>query len=156
MDLQTVDSVDFRQILNPTKIAIYRAFKENGESSSTAPTDNEGLGSPLDIKVGKKGFYNKKLLRKIKEETGLDVFLEDSSSHAFLDGSKVYEEGFYFYTESLKLSLEELRSLDLSDESEVDKEDLIQYTGLKDQPNFSHNEIYQLAKKIGFPTSFEL
>lgn len=25
-----------------------------------------------------------------------------------------------------------------------------------DQPNFSHNEIYALAKKMGFPTEFEL
>ncbi len=38
----------------------------------------------------------------------------------------------------------------------LEKEDLIQYIDLKDQPRYSHNEIYQLAKQIGFPTNFEL
>jgi len=27
---------------------------------------------------------------------------------------------------------------------------------IDDQPNYSHNEVYLLAKKIGFPTEFEL
>ncbi len=153
MDLQTADLEDYKQVLNPTKIAIYRTFKENGESSSTKPIDTEGLDRPLDIKVDKESFYNEELLRKIKKETGINVFLEDPSIHGLLDGSKVYDEGFYFYTASLNLSLNQLRNLDLFGEY---NEDMSQNNDLKDQPNFSHNEIYQLAKKIGFPTSFEL
>jgi hypothetical protein len=31
-----------------------------------------------------------------------------------------------------------------------------QYLEIKDQPKYFHNDIYALAKKIGFPTEFEL
>jgi len=38
----------------------------------------------------------------------------------------------------------------------LDNEYFISYADIEDQPNYSHNDVFILAQKIGFPTEFEL
>ena len=39
---------------------------------------------------------------------------------------------------------------------EIDNQDYFHYFDIKDQPRFNYNEVYEFAKKIGFPTDFQL
>lgn len=44
----------------------------------------------------------------------------------------------------------------ISDWYQLDAEIFVEYTDIIDQPKYSYNKTYLLAKSIGFPTKFEL
>lgn len=141
----------------------FEKIKSNSSVSIDIPVDSlkyNAIENPLIIgknTIAYQGFYDR--LTAIIKSLYQKYSLLNIEQLLVLFGAL---KGGYFVMHNLSPDYRLDKSPTISVEHDFNSwhslnEDFIYHDNyIDDQPNYSHNEVYLLAKKIGFPTEFEL